>query len=105
MEPSGKFVDFYFVFSGTSFFRYSVYVRLVTRSNTTITKMPTDTHDKCSKVLRSLCFDWIQDPDVVLNECLKTVGLESEYLETDFELLKFFVASYIGASKENIVSC
>jgi len=52
--------------------------------------MPTDTHDKRSKVLRRLRFDWIQDPEVVLNECLKTVGLESEYLETDFELFEVF---------------
>jgi len=30
--------------------------------------MSTDTRDKCSKVLRKLCFDWVQDPEVVLNE-------------------------------------
>jgi len=37
-----------------------------------------------------LRFDWIQDPEVVLDEKLKTVGLECEYLETDPELFKVF---------------
>jgi len=63
---------------------------IVIRSNTATIKIPTDIHDKCSKVLRSLRFEWIQDPEVVLNECLKTVGLESEYLETYFELFEVF---------------
>jgi len=52
--------------------------------------MSTDAHEKCSKVLRSLRFDWTQDPEIVLNEKLKTIGLESEYLETDWELFKVF---------------
>jgi len=30
--------------------------------------MSTDTHEKCYKVLRSLRFDWTQDPEIVLNE-------------------------------------
>jgi len=40
----------------------------------------TDAHAKCSKVLRSLRFDWIKDPIVVLDEKLKTVGLTADYL-------------------------
>jgi len=52
--------------------------------------MSKDTHNKCSKVLRNLRFDWVQDPEVVLNEKLKTVDLTSEYLETDLELFKVF---------------
>ena len=52
--------------------------------------MLTDAHEECSKVLRSLRFDWTQDPKVVLNETLKTVGLEYEYLETDLELFRVF---------------
>jgi len=47
-------------------------------------------HDRCSKALRFLCFDWIQDPEEVLNKKLKTVGLESEYLETDLKLFDVF---------------
>jgi len=50
----------------------------------------TAAHEKCSKVLRSLRFDWAQDPEVVLNERLKTIGLESEYLKTELELFKVF---------------
>jgi len=50
----------------------------------------TAAHVKCSKVLRSLRFDWAQDPEVVLDEKLQVVGLESEYLETDLELFEVF---------------
>jgi len=52
--------------------------------------MSTDTHDKCSKVLRNLRFDWIQDREVVLVEKLKVVGLESACLETDLELFEVY---------------
>jgi len=50
----------------------------------------TAAHLKCSKALCNLRFDWIQAPEVVLDEKLKTVDLESEYLETDPELFKVF---------------
>jgi len=50
----------------------------------------TAAHEKCSKALRSLRFDWTQDPEIALNERLKTIGLESEYLKTDLELFKVF---------------
>jgi len=39
----------------------------------------TDAHAKSSNVLRHLRFDWVQDPEAILNESLKTVGLELEY--------------------------
>ena len=52
--------------------------------------MSTDAHEKCSKVLHSLRFDWTQDHEIVLNERLKTICLESEYLKTDLELFKVF---------------
>jgi len=52
--------------------------------------MSTNTHEKCSKVLRSLRFDKTQDPEIALNERLKTIGLESECLKTDLELFKVF---------------
>jgi len=45
---------------------------------------------KCFKVLRSLRFDWVQDPEVVLDEKLQVVDLESECLETDLELFEVF---------------
>jgi len=52
--------------------------------------MPANTHGKCSKVLRNLRIDWTQDPEIVLNERLKTISLESEYLKTDLKLFKVF---------------
>jgi len=52
--------------------------------------MSTNAHEKCSKVLRSLRFDWTQDNEIVLNERLKTIGLESVYVKTDLELFKVF---------------
>jgi len=33
--------------------------------------MSTNAHEKCSKVLRRLRFEWTQDPEIVLNERLK----------------------------------
>jgi len=50
----------------------------------------TAAHVKCSKALCNLRFDWVQDPEVVLDEKLQVVDLESEYLETDLELSKIF---------------
>jgi len=50
----------------------------------------TDAHAECFKVLRSLRFDWIQDPIVVLDEKLQTVGLTADYLKTEQELFKVF---------------
>jgi len=50
----------------------------------------TAAHVKCLKALCRLRFDWIQDPEVVLDKKLKTVGLTSEYLETDPELFEVF---------------
>jgi len=47
-------------------------------------------HDRCSKALRFLRFDWIQDPEETSNKKLKTVDLESEYLETDLKLFEVF---------------
>jgi len=64
--------------------------------------MSTDTHEKCFKVLRNLRFDWTQDPEIVRNERLTTIGLESEYLKTDLELFKFFIKSYIKIWKKYI---
>jgi len=50
--------------------------------------MSTQIYYKCSKALRNLRFDWTQDPEVVLSERLKTIGLEYEYLKTDPELFE-----------------
>jgi len=49
-----------------------------------------DARVKCSNVLLRLRFDWIQDPEVVLDEKSQVVGLESEYLEIDLELFEVF---------------
>ena len=46
----------------------------------------TNAHNRCSRALRDLHFDWIQDPGVVLSEILKAVYLDSDYLKTDPEL-------------------
>ena len=50
--------------------------------------MSTVAHEKCSKVLRGLRFDWIRDPGVALSERLKDVGLNSDYIKTDLELFE-----------------
>jgi len=52
--------------------------------------MPTDAHERCSKAIRSLRFNWIQNPEVILNEKLQTVGLYSDYLKDDSELFDVF---------------
>ena len=51
-----------------------------------------------------LRFDWIHDPEEVLNEKLKTVGLESEYLETDLKLFEVFHKKLYW-SLDNIIRC
>jgi len=44
----------------------------------------------CSRAIRSLRFTWIQNPEVILNEELQTVGLNSDYLKNDPELFEVF---------------
>ena len=46
----------------------------------------TGAQDRCTRALRDLRFDQIQDPEVVLSERLKAVCLDSDYLKTDTEL-------------------
>ena len=46
----------------------------------------TNVHDRCSRALRDLHFDWTQDPEVVLSERLKTIDLETDYLKADSEV-------------------
>jgi len=46
----------------------------------------TSAHDRCSRVLRDLHFDWTQDSEVVLSKRLKAIHLETDYLKTDSEL-------------------
>jgi len=58
---------------------------------------------ECSEALRSLHFAWVRDPEVVLHEKLKTVGLESVYLETDLELFKVFHKKLYWNFERNIV--
>jgi len=52
--------------------------------------MSIDAHDRCSRGIRSLRFNWIQNPEVILNEKLQTVGLNSDYLKNDPELFEVF---------------
>ena len=52
--------------------------------------MSIDAHDRCSRAIRSLRFNWIQNPEVILNEKLQTVGLNSDYLKNDPELFEVF---------------
>jgi len=52
--------------------------------------MSTDAHERCSKAIRSLRFNWIQNPEVILNEKLQIVGLNSDYLKNDPELFEVF---------------
>jgi len=41
--------------------------------------MSTEIHDKCFRAIRSLCFNWVQNPAVVLGKTLQTIGLNSDY--------------------------
>ena len=52
--------------------------------------MSIDAHDICSKAIRSLRFNWIQNPETMLDERLQTVGLRSEYLKNDPKLFEIF---------------
>jgi len=52
--------------------------------------MSIDAHGRCSRAIRSLRFDWIQNPETILTERLQTVGLRSEYLKSDPELFEVF---------------
>jgi len=52
--------------------------------------MSTDAHNRCSRAIRFLRFNWIQIPEVILNGKLQTVGLNSDYLKNDPELFEVF---------------
>jgi len=52
--------------------------------------MSMDAHDRCSRAIRFLRFNWIQNPEVILNEKVQTVGLTSDYLKNDPELIEVF---------------
>ena len=52
--------------------------------------MSIDAHDRCSRAIQSLRFNWIQNPETMLEERLQTVGLRSEYLKSDPELFEVF---------------
>ena len=61
----------------------------------------TNVHDRCSRALRDLHFDWTQDPEVVLSEILKTIDLETDYLKTDSELFEGYCRKlYLGLEVE-----
>jgi len=61
----------------------------------------TSAHDRCSRVLRDLHFDWTQGPEVVLSERLKTIDLETDYLKTDSELFEGYCRKlYLGLEVE-----
>ena len=51
-------------------------------------KMAVISHDKCLQVLQKLRVNWTRNPEDVLDKKLKTVGLETEILITDMQLLK-----------------
>jgi len=52
--------------------------------------MSIDAHERCTRVLRNLRLNCIQDPEVVLTKELKTVGLDSDYLKSNPELFDVF---------------
>ena len=52
--------------------------------------MPTEVHNKCFRAIRSLRFNRIQNPEVVLDKKLQTIGLNSNYLEKDPGLFEIF---------------
>ena len=52
--------------------------------------MPAEIHDKCFRAIRSLRFNWVQNPEVVLDKKLQTIGLNSDYLKNDPGLFEVF---------------
>jgi len=60
------------------------------RNNKVTVKMSIDAHERCTRVLRNLRLNCIQDPEVVLTKELKTVGLDSDYLKSNPELFDVF---------------
>jgi len=52
--------------------------------------MLTELHDKCFRAMRSLRFNWFQNPVVVLDKKLKTIGLNSDYFTKDLGLFEVF---------------
>jgi len=48
----------------------------------------TNVQEKCFHILRDLCCNWMLDPEVVLSEALKTIGLDSDHLTTNPELFE-----------------
>jgi len=53
--------------------------------------MSIDAHDRCSRAIRFLLLNWIQNPELILNEKLQTVGLNSDYLKNDHKLFEVFL--------------
>jgi len=64
--------------------------------------MSIDAHNRCSRAIRFLRFNWIQNPEVILNEKLETVGLNSDYLKDDPELFEVFRRKLYGRLKKDI---
>jgi len=52
--------------------------------------MSIDAHNRGSKAIRTLRFNWNRNPETMLNEKLQTVGLKSEYFKKDPELFEIF---------------
>jgi len=52
--------------------------------------MSMNAHDRCFRAIRFLRFNWIQNPEIILNEKLQTVGINSDYLKNDPELFEVF---------------
>jgi len=50
----------------------------------------TNVQEKCLHVLHDLRCNWVQDPEAVLSEALKTIGLDSDYLKTNPELFEIY---------------
>jgi len=55
--------------------------------------MAATSHDRCLQVLQKLRVNWTRNPEDALDKNLKTVGLQTEILKTDAQLLKDFKES------------
>jgi len=49
-----------------------------------------DAHERCSEAIRSLRFNWFQNPEEISNEQLQSIGLNSDYLKIEPVLLELF---------------
>jgi len=57
--------------------------------------MSIEIHDKCFRAIRSSRFNWVQNPAVMLDKKLQTIGLNLDYLKKILDCLGYVENSCI----------